>query len=41
MFVCKIVILNSSRIPVRHMLGKVKKEVILVPIVGFVFNAFT
>ncbi|SFS30553.1 putative membrane protein [Sphingobacterium wenxiniae] len=34
-------ILNSSRIPVRYMLSKVKREVILVAIVGLIFNAFT
>lgn len=34
-------ILNSSGIPIRYMLNKIKREVILVAIVGFIFNAFT
>ncbi|WP_246162399.1 bestrophin family protein [Sphingobacterium phlebotomi] len=34
-------ILNSSRIPLRYMLNKVKREVTTVAIVGLFFNAFT
>lgn len=34
-------ILNSSRIPLRYMLSKVKREVVIVAIVGLIFNAFT
>lgn len=34
-------ILNSSRIPVRYMFNKVKREVLVVALVGLIFNAFT
>lgn len=34
-------ILNSSKIPLRYMFNKVKKEITLVAIIGLIFNAFT
>ncbi len=34
-------ILNSSWIPVRYMFNKVRREVLLVAVVGLIFNAFT
>lgn len=34
-------ILNSSKIPLRYMINKVKRELTLVAIIGLIFNSFT